>query len=388
MAKIDKPRYYKIRRRRAFFELGARADTVGMKRSIPLGPDGDAARAAGHRLYIEWREKAGRADFAPQRLSWPAGSLGHFFDVFRTRPKWAKKSAATRAEWEHVWTSYLGPRFGAQGLAKIEPSEFEDWAEGIEAKKGEAARWRAVKIARALFNAAVKYKVIVASPALTVANSRPAGRSQRWSAPEVNALVAAADALGKSAMSLAIRIGWETAMQPTDVRTLSLSMLKSDAIGAWIEKDRDKTGAPVVSAISRELHADILGYLASLGAQPLPDAPILRTSRDARGYLKTRFIADFDLVRKAAFGDAEARRFQDIRRSANLEAAIGGATAEQRAEMLANALDKNVSLERTYTPATVERSRKIAETRLEGRRWLARQSVNMDGGGVKSVGTE
>lgn len=388
MAKIDTPRYYKVRRGRAFFELGARADSVGMKRSVPLGVDGESARAAGHRLYLEWREKSGRADPCPERREWPAGSLGHFFEVFRTRGKWAKKSAATRAEWEHVWMTHLASRFGAQSLVKIEPSEFEDWAERLEAAKGEAARWRAVKIARALFNAAVQYRVLVSSPALTIANSRPPGRSQRWSASEVNALVSAANSLGKPAMSLAIRIGWETAMQPTDLRTLALSMLKTDAVGAWIEKDRDKTGAPIAAAISRELHADLIDYIASLGAQPLPAAPILRTSRDARGYLKARFIADFDLVRKAAFGDQETRRFQDIRRSANLEAAIGGATPEQRAEMLANALDKDASLERTYTPATVDRSRKMAETRLEGRRWLARQSVNTAGGNGKSVGTE
>ena len=53
------------------------------------------------------------------------------------------------------------------------------------------------------------------------------------------------------------------------------------------------------------------------------------------------------------------------------------ATPEQRAEMLANSLHKDAELERTYTPATVERSRKMSEIRLQGRQWLAGQSVNL-----------
>lgn len=375
--KIKPPPYYKVRKGRAYFELGAAADKIGMKRSVALGRDGEAARASGQKLYLEWRDRCGKGDVTKPDREWPAGSLGHFFASLRSRPRYRNLRPATRAEWEHVWTAYLGPAFGARRLDTVNPSEFEDFAEAVERSKGKAARWRMVKIARAMFAAAVKYRVLKASPALTVANSRPAGRSERWSAPEIQRLVESAERIGKHAMALAIRLGWETALSPIDVRALSLSQIKRDGRGAWIETQRAKTGEEVSAAISDGLYRDLLAYIEAVGLDPLPSAPILRTSRDARGYIKVRFVADFDLVRKSAFGNDERRRFQDIRRSANLEAAIGGATPEQRAEMLANSLHKDAELERTYTPATVERSRKMAEIRLQGRQWLAGQTVNL-----------
>jgi len=151
-------------------------------------------------------------------------------------------------------------------------------------------------------------------------------------------------------MALAIRTARETALQPGDVRTLTLSKIKRDASGSWIETKRSKTGSNVISAISDDLAAEIAAYIAALPVAILLDQPFLRTSRDAHEYLKARFLIDFATVRKAAFGDAEKRRFQDIRRSANLEAALGNATPEERAAMLANTLDRDTQLDAVYTP--------------------------------------
>ena len=228
-----------------------------------------------------------------------------------------------------------------------------------------------MKISRALFNAAVNNLVIDASPAKSLPNPRPAPRFQIWRAAEIAKLIETADAISKPAMSLAIRIGWETAMQPVDVRTLTLSERFSDARGVWFDTTRSKTKKPIVAAVSSDLNADIEAYVGSLGVAILPDQPFLRTSRDAHEYLKARFLSDFRIVREAAFGKDEKRRFQDIRRSANVEADLGSATPEERAKLLANSLDKDASLDATYTPKTVEKSRQIAEKRLIGRRHLA-----------------
>ncbi len=375
----DRPPYYKVRRGRAFFELGReRAAASSMNASTPLGADGDNARAAAWRLYYEWRSNSGKGGASVKQRAYPKGSLGSFFDAYRQTKAWAKKSDSTRTEWFNCW-KYLEPQYATRRINSITPAEFAEFQDALEEQHGQYVRWRVVKIARALFNAAINNHVITASPAKSLPNPMPKGRREIWRAAEIAKLVQVAGEVGKPAMALAIKLAWETGLQPVDVRALSLGMRYRNASGSWFETQRSKTDAPVISAITEELNAEIDGYIEGLGLTLPPDQPFLRTSRDAHSYRKARFIEDFAIVRRAAFGDDENRRFQDIRRSANIEAQIGGATAEERAALLANNLDKDKALDATYTPATVERSRQIAEKRAIGRRYLAVQSVNTTG---------
>ncbi|MEL6364328.1 MAG: hypothetical protein AAFR11_05760 [Pseudomonadota bacterium] len=377
---FKRPPYYRVRRNnRAFFELGKeRAAESGMPASTPLGQAGPSAEAAAWSLYSEYRQAVGKADPEPSAATFPNGSVGAWFEKYQQTASWAKKGASTREEWRHCWEQRIRPAIGERRMNSISPAEAEALFDQWEAESANI-RWRTVKIARALFNAAIKHHVIDRSPWSVVQNSQPPARQQFWRAPEIAALRNAARAIGKPAMALAIGIGWEAALQPVDVRALSPGMLSRDGAGGWFDSARSKTKRAILAAITAELLAEIDSYVASLGVALPPDAPILRTSRDAHEYTKTRFIADFDLVRKQAFGDDERRRFQDIRRSANLEAALGAATPEERAAMLANDLDKDKRLDRTYTPRTVEKARQTQAKRLEGRRLLAGQSVNATG---------
>ena len=152
----DKPRYYVVRKGRAFFELGRdRAAKAGMSASIPLGLDGPRAKAAAHIYYAEWIESQGRnrpqsaASETPKSL-YPPGALGAWFEAYRKSEAWKRKAPATRVEWEALW-KYIGPALGSRPLREIHPAEFEAFQIRIEAEKGPIVRWRAVKIARALF---------------------------------------------------------------------------------------------------------------------------------------------------------------------------------------------------------------------------------------------
>lgn len=130
-----------------------------------------------------------------------------------------------------------------------------------------------------------------------------------------------------------------------------------------------------IPEISGDLEREIEAYAASLPYTLPSGSPFLRT-RTGHEYTKARLIDDFDRVRKAAFGKAENRRFQDIRRSANVEADLGGASPEERAAILANNLHRDQFLEETYTPSTVAKSRKIMEARLAGRALLSGERRN------------
>jgi hypothetical protein len=84
---------------------------------------------------------------------------------------------------------------------------------------------------------------------------------------------------------------------------------------------------------------------------------------------KDTFAKDFRKVRNLVF-TGDKRTFKDIRRSGNLEADLGGASAVDRAELLANSLYKNGFLEATYTPPTVAHGMKIRDNRATGRNLL------------------
>lgn len=342
-----------------------------MGSSYPLGPDSPRARSAAWAYYAEWRESEGRSGAdEPEKVGvYPPGSLGDWFEAYRKSGQWAVKSQTTRDEWEVVWRLYIAPGLAMRALRSITPADFERFQKGVEAAHGATIRWRAVKIARALFNAAMKYQVLAQSPALTLPNAAPAPRHQIWLAAEISDLMAAAIKANRPAVRLAIWIAWETMMQPVDVRKLTLSDRRTDGRGFWFETKRSKTGRPIQNAVTNDLSQAIDDYIAGLGFEVLPSMPFLRT-KTGHEYRKSRLIDDFAKVRAEAFGPDERRRFQDIRRSANVEADLGGASPEERAAILANNLDKDKALEATYTPSTVAKSRKIMKNRAAGRRVL------------------
>lgn len=162
-------------------------------------------------------------------------------------------------------------------------------------------------------------------------------------------------------------------MSPVDIRTLPRKALKRTLEGYYVETERTKTGKQAFGAVSDELGAMLDEYISSLGFELMPDEPILRTRRDRSRYTKARFGSDFAKVRELAFGKDEPRYFMDIRRSGNVEADLGGASADDRAEILANALHKDAYLEQTYTPPTVAKARKMIEQRRIGRALLEQE---------------
>jgi len=377
--------YFKIKKNgRAYFELGKdRAQKVGMKSSYPLGFNITEAKKSALDLYSEWLVKRGRPAIIQRPKKYKAGTVGHWYAKLKQTKTWENKKPETRRKWEFYW-KYIDTHLGDIRLDRVTPSDFEKFHIAIETQYGADARWRTVKIARALFNSAIKYQIISTSPCLVLPNTKPAPRHQIWFAHEVETLIETAYRLKYEPMALSLRLAWETLMSPVDIRMLALSELKNDQDGYYIATERSKTGKAVLAALPDDLGRDIENYIAGLGFDLMPNQPIIRTRRDKSRYTKARFGSDFAAVRKAAFGASEKRFFMDIRRSGNVEADLGGASAGDRAEILANALDKNKLLDQTYTPPTVAKARKIAKQRELGRAILDQQSRKV----ARQVGNE
>ena len=359
--------YYKVRKGRAYFELGkSRAEAVGMKSSYPLGKAGRDAERGAVDLHWEWQDKMGNPT-PPKSNPHKPGSLAHWHHKFRTTEKWKQKSTATIKEWDYCWP-FIERAFGRTVISRVSPIEFERFYFALQREHGEYARWRVVKISRALFKAAVDYRVIDDSPCHTLSNPMPKPRSAVWFAHEVATLVRTAQEANYAAMALGIKLSWETLMSPGDVRQITRSMLKRDSDGFYISTTRGKTGKDVIVAISTELGDDLMAYMNELGFELMPDQPLLRTVRDKRRYTKVRFTDEFAKIRKLAFGVEETRKMMDLRRSGNVEADLGGASPDDRAEILANTLNKDAGLEATYTPPTVAKARKLAKQKRAWKR--------------------
>lgn len=389
---MKKPPYTRQRgdNHRWFFELGAeRASAAGWfhesgrrigkpKSSIPLGEGENKKQQAvifkeAWGLYNKYLEDAGLVPDDPIDATlidgYPPDSLGAFFFYWRLKgADWAIKSERTRDDYFRAW-EHLGPALGAIPIHKISPDKFADFQQDIENKLSPWERFRVIKCARAMFRAAVKREIISASPATLLPNPMPAGRNSFFVAPEILKLAATAWMNKKPGMALAIWTAWDTALSPVDVRSLSLSMIKVDAVGAYIHKARTKTEAEVYAYISPDLWRAITDYISELERTGIvlgPHAPIFRKRRGTHYRDHKDLGQDFSRVRAKAL-PKDKRQFQDIRRSANLEMRLGEATKKERAEILANTLDTSGFLDATYTPPTVALARQMVEKRIKGR---------------------
>ena len=150
------------------------------------------------------------------------------------------------------------------------------------------------------------------------------------------------------------------------MRKLTPSQRVKDAQGDVFEIARAKTGRAAVATLSRRTSRVIDAYLASLGAEIAPTAPIFR-NRSGTPYSKNALGDDFRVMRIRVFGPEETRTLADFRRSGTIEAKRGGATAEMIGDKLANDFASSANLQKTYAPVDLELVRQADAARRNAR---------------------
>lgn len=369
-----KLRYVRKKRGNLFWEPTPTMRALGFQPK-PLGPDAAPAWAEAQNLYERWLKARDGAETVVQEETFPPGSLGEYFRLYKAKSKaWRKKAPRTKEDYERAW-KHIGPHLGRKTITKIGVTDIEDFEEVLDRAISASERYRVMKCLRALFaDAIVRLRLNIKSPALAVTNPQPQGRSQIWLGAEIPKLVAGAYELGMDGMAVAIMIAWDTLFSPVDVRTAKKLSLKRDAVGWYLHRSRTKTDREAFGHLSDETAAALLAYLKQLGADLLPGAALIRR-KSGKAYAdgvsgKNYFAQDFRAVRNHVF-PGDARQFMDIRRSGNVEADAAGADKATMAELLANSMDSSAFLDATYTPATVSKARQVALTRKEGRQRLA-----------------
>lgn len=383
-----KLRYVRKKRGNLFWEPTPTMRALGFQPKA-LGPDVPAAWAEAQALYEKWLKARDGTEVVVQEQSYPTGSLGEYFRLFKAKSKaWRKKAPRTKEDYERAW-KHIGPQLGRKTLSKIGVTDIEDFDEYLEGTVSPSERYRVMKILRALFaDAITRLRLNIKSPALAVSNPQPVGRHQIWLGAEIPKLVAGARELGMDGMAVAIMIAWDTLFSPVDVRTASRSSLKRDATGWYLHRSRTKTDREAFGALSDETAAALLTYVDDLGVAILPNSSLIRR-KSGNAYAegvsgKNYFAQDFRAVRNHVF-PGDARQFLDIRRSGNVEADAAGADKATMAELLANSMDSSSFLDATYTPPTVSKARQVAVQRIAGRERLAVEIDRVSGRSNRSA---
>ncbi len=372
MGKV-KVRYYSVRKGRGYWQPTPEMRALGF-RPTACGPDGPSAWQRAEELNVAWdaRSDLREAQSAiPQRDTWPAGSIGEAFDVYRGTNEWAKKAPRTREDWERAWR-YIKPIFGRFHPTLVTMPTISEWRQGIEDGVSLREAHRALKIWRALWKvmAALKYCDLEKDPSLAVVNTEPKGRNQTWTEGEAVRLVKRALRMRYYGLAAALACMWDGAVAPVDVRTLTLGQKRDDDKGTWFDIVRGKTGRDGVLTLSKRSEKLLRWYMQTQfgAAEPVSNMEIFRTRRGAT-YRKNSFAEDFRDVRTVEF-PGDTRKMLDFRRSGSTEAVAGGVEGTALSAKLANSLSESKKLEQTYVPVRVEMVRRADEARRAGRKLI------------------
>ena len=158
-------------------------------------------------------------------------------------------------------------------------------------------------------------------------------------------------------------------LSPVDARRLTLSQLRHDPMGVWFELGRAKTGRGAAATLSPWSLAILTAYVKRLGVEIAPHAPIFR-NRSGNPYSKDTLGDDFREGPRASINPSEPRQLADMRRSGAIEGDAGGASEADQSNKMANSIDANKRLRKTYNPVNVASVRRFDQARIAApRNW-------------------
>jgi hypothetical protein len=352
--------YYVVRKGHGYWQPNARMMKRGAK-CVACGLDGPGAWTRARAVYEQW---LARSKDEPRTDLIEAGTFAAGFRDYRGTEEWRKKSPRTREEWERVWRR-LDPIYGRRRPGSVTLVEISTTRALVAKNVSEREAHRCIKVWRALWQvlAALKMCEAAADPSFGVRNTEPKTREAVWSHIEALTLAKTAWRHGYFGLCAVIAVAWDTSFSPVDVRRLTPSQRQGKAFHVG----RAKTGRAAIGTLTRRSVRVLDAYLARLGADVAPNAPIFR-NRSGAPYSKDTLGDDFRDVRALAFGEIERRTLADFRRSGTVEAIRGGAADGQIAAKMANRFDKSAFLQKTYAPVDLAAVRAADEARRKGRR--------------------
>jgi len=381
--------YYVVLKGRGYWRPAPRMKLLGF-RDIRCGPDGPAA----WEIASEWNERwqkvrrgetispfeQERRNLSPAEAEelaiYPEGSIGYAFRRYRRTPgAWPNKSPATREDWWRGWRR-IKPLFADVDPSTITPELIGQWYERVRKSAGLREAHRALKIWRALWKVMAAFKLCHRGedPSLAIRNKMPKGRSATFTEGEAVRLVKRAWRMEHRGLACIIAVAWDTQFAPVDCRTLAPKHWFADKQGPFFVKyrqkvqERDEDAIQAIGTLSNRTAALIKAYLAGLGSEPLPDAPLFR-NKSGTAYSKNSLCRSFRKLLAVEF-PGDKRKLMDFRRSGAVEAQAGDVDPLALATKMANSINQSKLLQDTYLPKRATAVRLADEARKRGRREL------------------
>ena len=167
---------------------------------------------------------------------------------------------------------------------------------------------------------------------------------------------------------------WDSQFAPVDCRNVALIHWFMDATSSFFVKFRkkveeaDENIIEAIGTLSKRTERLIDYYLAGLGTELLPEAPMFRNEK-GRAYSKDALARAFRRNLQEVF-PGDRRKLMDFRRSGAVEAQAGNVDALALATKMANSINRSKLLQDTYLPKRATTVRLADEARKRGRRSL------------------
>lgn len=204
--------------------------------------------------------------------------------------------------------------------------------------------WQAnavMRVFRILMKFAMSEGKLAVNPLAGITIHGQAPRDQVWAQDEVDAFIAAALDLGMPSMALAVRLGYDTGQREGDVLVATSGQVK---VGS-IEVKQRKTGA----LVNVPLTPDAMRAIKTWGGA---DTMVICEATGAP-YSEHLFRKKFAEVRAKA-GIRASIQFRDLRRTAVVHMARGGATRETIAAVTGHTVKSIATIIETYLPRDSE----------------------------------
>lgn len=265
----------------------------------------------------EARDRGRRATPAPAR-----GTLAWLIADYRASSWYGRLRPGTRAEAEAA-LALLEDVLGPAPVVDIGRRHVRAAVEAIAARRGDDAAVRAAKYLRRVFAWAIELELRADNPASRLGLARAAPRRQTWTARQVIAVARAALGQGRPSIALAVRLAYDTAARPIDLRLATWQQFDGEGVTIRATKTAGTTGTevwvPVTAGTRRLLDAH---------RARRPDAvQILVDDRTGAPYARREAFAKHLRAAMAAAG-VTGLQLRDLRRTAATEVLAGGGRAE------------------------------------------------------------
>lgn len=280
---------------------------------------------------------------------------------FRQSVPWTRLRPATQRDYDATLRR-IEKKWGATQVAAFTKPIVYEWYETLHRDSGAAGAVHDVRVFGVLFSYGERIGWVTSHPATRLGLHTPPPRDRVLSWEEADALIAAAEAMARPGIALAIALAWYQGQRQTDVLAARAGDFAANEGGDLIwrfERSKARDGSETKSAalpVHDALRARIEARLAELVAEGEADpaAPLV-VRGDGHAYLVDDFRKQFGKVRARAAKRMPSLRdaqFRDLRRSWAWWSREGGASERDRADGLGNQSDKNARLGQTYNPAS------------------------------------